>query len=325
MLVSFPKIENIDTISFLNRAAKGSIRVAISSAKLPADSPQWHEVTQQELTPDVTQAKVGPAEAKYVRLTFDISERGQIAAFGIYSTPALSAFTMPRTRNVSADDKSEAFGLISYNLTDLHARSRAIYVSSGDDVTQANNMIDGQPASSYRFSSEDGTPATVIDLGKATTLRRICALYAPRHVAVDFYVLQSLPAAQGPNLRLNDARLAKLTPVRSVLDEGTGRAAVDFPEMTGRYILVKWAPVGQQDAPFSVAEISAFGTTRNLTFAAIGSRINSDGKSVDAKDYGLGKEAKEIPAEAPPAEGPPVGLPQPPPFVFVPLVQPTSE
>jgi hypothetical protein len=324
LLVSFPKIENVDTISFLNHAATGNVKIAVSSAKLPADSPQWREVTQQELPSEVVKAKVGPVEAKYVRLTFDISGQGRIAALGIYSTPALSAFTMPRPRNVGAEEKSETFGLISCNLTDVHARSRALYVSSGDDVTQANNMIDGQAASSYTFGASDATPATVIDLGKSATLRRISALYAPQHVAVDFYVLQSLPGGQTPqNLRLNDSTLAKLTPVGSVLDEGVGRAAVDFPEMSGRYILVKWSPVGQQHAPLSVAEISAFGTTTNLTFAAIGSRINSDGKSVDPKDYGLGKEAKEIPAEAP-AEGPPVGLPQPPPFIFVPLVQPTS-
>jgi hypothetical protein len=326
LLVSFSKIENVDSISFLNLAAKGSVKIAISSAKLPADSPQWRQVTQQELSSDVIKAKVGPTEAKYIRLTFDVSEQGRIAALGIYSTPSLSAFTMPRARNLSAEEKSQTFSLISCNLADVHARSRVLYVTSGDDIIKASNMIDGQPGSTYTFGAADGTPATVIDLGKPTTLRRIVALYAARHAAVDFYVLQSLPGAQSAQgLQLNDATLAKLTPVGSVLDEGAGRAAVDFPEMTGRYILVKWAPVGQQDAPFSVAEISAFGTTTNLTFAAIGSRINSDGKSVDPKDYGLGKEAKEIPAEAPPAEGPPVGLPQPPPFVFVPLVQPTSE
>jgi hypothetical protein len=330
LLVSFPNIENIDTISFLNHGAKGSVRVAISSAKLPADSPQWHEVTHEELTAEAIKSKIGPAEAKYVRLTFDISEPGRIAGLGIYSTPALSAFTMPRARDLSAGGKSETFGLISYNLTDVHARSRALYVSSGQDVAQANNMIDGQAASSYTYRADDATPAAVIDLGRPTTLRRISALYAPRHVAVDFYVLESLPGApnaQAPQtLRLNEGTFAKLTPVGSVLDEGAGRAAVDFPEMSGRYILVKWAPVGQQDAAFSVAEISAFSSNAKasltLASAAVGTR--GDGKSIDPKDYGLGKEAKEIPAEAPPAEGPPVGLPQPPPFVFVPLVQPTS-
>ena len=42
-----------------------------------------------------------------------------------------------------------------------------------------------------------------------------------------------------------------------------------------------------------------------------------DGK--DAKDFGGGKEAKEV-AEAPPEEGPPPSLPDPPAFVFVPIL-----
>jgi hypothetical protein len=332
LLVSFPKIENIDTISFLNHGARGNVKIAISSAKLPADSPQWREVSKQALSSDLVKTKIGPAEAKYVRLTFDVAEPGRIAGLGIYSTPALSAFTMPHARKLSAEEQSETFGLISYNLTDVHAKSRALYVSSGDDLVEANNMIDGQPASSYSFRAGDAMPATVIDLGKVTTVRRISAIYAPRRVGIDFYVLQSLPGGALKTLRLDDNMLGKLTPVASVLDEGDGRAAVDFPEMSGRYILVKWTPVTHQDAGFSVAEISAFGKNKSSSLIAANTAganragIVSDGKTIaDGKDFGLGKDAKEIPAEAPPEEGPPVGLPQPPPFVFVPLVQPTSE
>ena len=342
LLVSFPRIENIDTISFLNHGAKGDVKIAVSSAKLPADSPQWREVSHQALASNVVKSKIGPAEAKYVRLTFDLAEPGRIAGLGVYSTPALSALTMPRAHKLNGEEKSESFGLISYNLTDVHAKSRALYVTSGDDLIQANNMIDGQPASSYSFEPSDAMPAAIIDLGKVTTLRRISAIYAPSHVGVDFYVLQSLPGSgtgsvakarevgAPKTLRLDDTTFARLTPVGSVLDEGTGRAAVDFPEMSGRYILVKWTPTAQQDTAFSVAEISAFGKSKSGSLIAAntaGSRggIVSDGKTgEDAKDFGLGKDAKEIPAEAPPAEGPPVGLPQPPPFVFVPLVIPTS-
>src|SRR5207247_9626840 len=54
-------------------------------------------------------------------------------------------------RSLNGEEKSESFGLISYNLTDFHAKSRALYVSSGNDLIQANNMIDGQPTSAYTF------------------------------------------------------------------------------------------------------------------------------------------------------------------------------
>lgn len=227
---------------------------------------------------------------------------------------------------------SEDIGLISYNVSTLHTKARALYVSSGKDLAQANSMIDSQPGSVYSFAVNDETPAVIVDLGKVATLRRISAMYSQRHVGVDFFVLQSLPvSADGKGsvpqtLHLDDAALAKLTPVGAVLDEGKGRATVEFPEMTGRYVMIRWTPT-HQDRSFDVAEISIIGQVKDtgLTVAQVSAAARGDGKTVvDAKDMGSGKDAKEIPSEGPPEEGPPVGLPQQPPFVFTPLVQETS-
>jgi len=233
LLVSFAKIETIDSICFLNRGAKGEVKIAISNAKLPADSPQWHEVAQQQLTSDAVKAKMGPSEAKYVRLTFDVTEPGRIAGFGIYCTATVSDFTMARPRRVSVQEKPDNLALISYSLTDLHARSRALYVSSGEDFKQANNMIDDQPATSFTFAATDPAPVAIIDLGKVTRLRRISALYSPRSGNMDFFVLQSLPGAAAENptqtLRFDDSAVADLKLVGSVVDDGRGRAAIDFP------------------------------------------------------------------------------------------------
>lgn len=335
VLITLSKIENIDTISFLNHGVKGSVSIATSNSKLPANSAQWHVVSEQDLTGDAVRAKVGPSEAKYVRLAFNVSEPGRIAALGVYSTPNVAAFTMPRARTLSLEH-SDSFALISYNLTDVHAKARALYVSSGNEIREANNMIDDQSATTYKFASSDAEPTAIIDLGKVTTLRRITALYTPRPGNVDFYVLESLPGHQAnapKNLKLDSAALANLKAVGSVSD-GSGRAAIDFPETTGRYILVKWAGAADPDAPFSVAEIAAFGGNRpgNLiaanTSASTENRIESDGKSVaDGKDLGSGKDfSKDMPEEGPqsPAEGPPPALPPPPPFTFVPELLPTS-
>jgi hypothetical protein len=64
-----------------------------------------------------------------------------------------------------------------------------------------------------------------------------------------------------------------------------------------------------------IAELAVYSTTK-LTLA---NTDLVDGK--DAKDFGGGKEAKEV-AEGPPEEGPPPNLPDPPSFVFVPIVSP---
>lgn len=350
LIISLSKIENIDSVSLLNRGTKGSMTVAVSNAKLPVESSQWREVSRQELAPDAVKAKIGPSEAKYVKLTFKVSDPGRISALGIYSAPTMAAFTMPRAKKSHAKDHSESFALISYNLTDVHAKARALYVSSGDDLRQANNMIDDQPATTYSFASGDATPTAVIDLGKVTTLRRISAIYSPRAGNIDFFVLKSLPgiqsatarnSARGTNgkalatesapktLHLDAATLATMEQVGTVSD-GSGRAAVDFPETSGRYIVLRCTPAAQQNTPFSVAEVAAFGGNNDgrlvaaNTASAASEQVESDGKTVqEGKDLGGGKD---IPAEGAdvPAEGPPPGLPDPPPFTFVPLLVPTS-
>jgi hypothetical protein len=75
-----------------------------------------------------------------------------------------------------------------------------------------------------------------------------------------------------------------------------------------------------------IAELAVYSTAK-LTIAntalAGGGQAAVDGK--DAKDFGGGKEAKEV-AEGPPEEGPPPNLPDPPPFVFTPIrLQQVSE
>lgn len=343
LLISLPKIENVGRISFLNKGTKAEVTVATANGKLPGDSPQWHTVLQQELSGDSLQASVGPTEAKYVRLTFSTSEPGRIAGFGVYSTPRVSDFTAPRTRKLPVQDKSDSFALISYNLTDIHAKARALYVSSGGDLRQANSMIDDQTGTAYSFGSDDASPTAVIDLGKASTLRRLSAVYSPRAGKMDFYVLKTLPAAaqsDGSNssaMRVDEATLANLKAVGSVTDDGgQGRASVDFPATAGRYVMVRWTGAGQQDASFALAEVAAFGAAgQGQTLLAANTETSSGGdietERYDGKTLMDGKtmiDTKDMPAEGPiaepPAEGPPPSLPQPPPFTFVPVLAPIS-
>jgi hypothetical protein len=257
----------------------------------------------------------------------------------------VSDFTAPRTRKLPTLDKSDSFALISYNLTDIHAKARALYVSSGSDVRQANNMIDDQTGTAYDFASEDKTPTAVIDLGKDSTLRRVSALYAPRAGKMDFYVLKSLPgvaqsSASAPStVRLEDSAFTNMKAVGSVTDNGSGgRASVDFPATAGRYVMVRWTPAQQQDASFALAEVAAFGAGRGNQLLAANTETaggavateSSDGKTMmDGKTM---IDTKDTPREGPvqeeapqsPAEGPPPNLPQPPPFTFVPVLVPSS-
>ncbi len=353
LLVALAKIENVGIVSFANQGVEGTVNISTSSAKLAADSSQWHPVADEKISATGIQAKVVPGEAKYVRLTFNLTQPGKISGFGVYADPLVSDFTSPRTKNKATDDGS-SFGLVSYNYTDMHAKARALYVSSGSDLRQANNMIDTQTATSYNFAANDSAPATLIDLGKPVALRRLSAVYSPRASKVDFYVLDSLPlngvAAVAndqagrpiptlqdapPTFTVTEAALAKMKAVGSAKDDGNlGSVAVEFPEVTGRYVLVRWSPAVQQDSSFAVAEIAALGGPRGTLVAA----NTSAGGAEETDDYGNagdgktmidGKttvDSKDMPGEGPPppGEAPPPTLPQPPPFTFVPVLVPNS-
>jgi hypothetical protein len=335
LLISFSKIENVDSVSFLNRNAKGNVTIASSSAKLPADSPQWHEVAQREIDGEVLNARVGPGEAKYIRLTFDLKEPGRISALEVLSTPGTSDLSGARPQSVTF--QSENAVLIGHNLANLGGRARVLYVTSGDDLAQANKMIDNHPGTQFSFATNDGSPAVIVDLGKIASIRRISTLYAHSHGRMEFYVLPSLPGTEArQGLLLDGSALARLIPVASVESDDSGRAAADFSVTGGRYVMVKWTPTAQENPAFSIAEIAVFGGIQGSSLIAANvtttrpSELSSDEKDgkddYDSKDFSDDKDfkdAKEVPAEAP-AEGPPLPLPPPPQFQFVPVVGPVS-
>src|SRR5438552_6140312 len=168
LLISLAKIENIDSVAFLNSEAKGTVAIALASAKLSPESPQWHDARQEELSSGLISARIGPAEAKYVRLTFNVSSPGRLGNLGIYSAAPVSDFTMPRARKIAAN--KGAGNMASYNLADLNAKARTNFVSSGDDLKLAYNMIDGQPGTTYVFAANDAAPAALIDLGRSVSV-----------------------------------------------------------------------------------------------------------------------------------------------------------
>jgi hypothetical protein len=334
LLISLAKIENIDGVAFLNSEAKGTITIATSSAKLSPDSPQWHDAKQEELSSGLISARIGPTEAKYVRLTFNVHTPGRIGNLGVYSAAAVSDFTMPRVRKIAAN--KAAGDIVNYNLADLHAKARTIFVSSGDDLKLAHNMIDGQPGTAYPFAANDAAPAAIIDLGRAMPVNRISIFSTPNSAVVTFYVLDALPASNTENtasvLRIDPPTLASFKTVGAGSDDGSGRVAVNFEETTGRYVMLVWAP-STGTSNFSVTEVAVFGPASNAGLLA----ANTDGKNVadtskdktvrdfkDTKDF-----SKDIPGEGPaeeqaPGEGPAPELPRPPPFVFIPRVVFTS-
>lgn len=283
-------------------------------------------------------------------LTFSLGKvSGPACCFLLWTAPAVLASDIvlqkvaPTTAQAAANPAQSrlgpqaTFALINYNLRDARTKARSLYVSSGDDLKLASSMVDDQVATSFGFSAEDKSPTAVIDLGKVCTVRRLAAIYSARPGSIDFYVMQSLPGTDGNNaastVKFDSDALASLKRVGSVIDDGTqGRASIDFPETSGRYVMLRWVPAAHAETSFTVAEIVAFGpgggsllaSNRNFSTDQTTSErtIAADSKDVgDSKDIA---DTKDIPEEGP-SEGPPPRLPEPPPFTFIPQLVPVSE
>jgi hypothetical protein len=337
LLIALPRIENIDRVVFSDAGINGSVAIATASAKLPASSPHWHKSQADEISDGLVTSRIGPIEAKYIRLMFDVRTPGKVGNLGIYSATPVSDFTVPRPR--AAADKTVG-GAAKINFADLHGQARVIFVSSGQDLRLANNMIDGQAGTAHTFVANDTTPAAIIDLGRAVPIDRISTLSTSAPAVATFYLSDTLPGDNAGNrpqsLRVNPQVLAGFRNVGVGADDGTGRVSVDFQETRGRYVMITWAP-SAPTSNFSVAEVAVLERVTDSALLAantVSAHGRFDGKNVrdskDAKDFKEVKDfSKEIPGEGPaeeqpPAEGPPPPLPHPPPFVFIPKVAPTS-
>jgi hypothetical protein len=263
---------------------------------------------------------------------------GVLASDLVLQKVPLSTAPAPANATQSSLGPQATFALINYNTRNAHVKAHALYVSSGNDLTLANSMIDDQVATSFGFSVEDKSPTAVIDLGKVCTVRRLSAVYSARPGSIDFYVMQSLPGTDRDNstntMKLDGNALAGLKRVGSVIDDGTrGTASIDFPATSGRYVMLRWIPAAHEDNSFTVAEVSAFGAGGGSLLASNGNfssnqttsehKVAADSKDIaDSKDV---SDSKDIPEEGPPSEGPPPRLPDPPPFTFIPQLVPASE
>src|SRR4029077_10258136 len=162
------------------------------------------------------------------------------------SAAPVSDFTMPRAQKIAAASSADARAQANYNFADLHAKARTIFVSSGDDLKLAYNMIDGQSGTAYGFAADDAAPAAIIDLGHSVSVNRISTFSTPSSAAVTFYLLGALPGnntgKRQSSFGIEPQTLAAFRTVGTGNDDGSGRVAVDFEETTGRYVMLVWTP-----------------------------------------------------------------------------------
>jgi hypothetical protein len=172
-----------------------------------------------------------------------------------------------------------------------------------DDKIAEAALISGQPSVGYALT--DGRTDLVLSLSKIENIDVVSFLNNSASGTVTIATSNSKLAAG--SVQWHEIAKQDLTATLTKIKLGPTEA---------KYVKFTF----NVTKPGRIADLGVY-ATRSLTVAnsalAGGSQGGVDPK--DAKDFGGGKEAKEV-AEAPPEEGPPPTLPDPPPFVFVPQI-----
>ena len=143
---------------------------------------------------------------------------------------------------------------VDFDLAKWQAQARIVSVSSGA-LAFSVRLIDNDPQTSFRFSSDDLHPTVVVELSGQEPIHRVSAIFqADENATLDVYLLSQLPKNLG---RLDGAPIAC-----SVNPNHPNESAADFAATNARYVVFRWTRKKPTHTPFSVAEVNAFSSVR---------------------------------------------------------------
>jgi len=235
-----------DITSFLNDGAEGSVTVSSS-----ADQRAWAVLAKSVFTSADTSVlmKYAGAQAKYLRLEFNLSKGGSIKQLAVYGSDGDQDF---KVKEAAPGEPS-----VSLNVAGGLGGSRVIYVhpspARGDEV-----------ATSYgRFEfpeSEEKYRTVVYDLGQARTLTEVGSVHSPRPVRFQAYAFEKdLPEKEDWRGRrsFDLSIFDSVKPIATVEDaQGLGYIKAKLAKsVRARYVALRWEPDFNPPA-FGVSSVS---------------------------------------------------------------------
>lgn len=242
-ILTLSRTSTLDRFTFVNEnaAAVGEMTVAVSNYRLPAQSRKWNEVNGG--TPftgkRLFDLSLLGTEARYVKLSFHVSEAGSIAALGLYGEQSLQKFAarqrgVIRVTNSAATRRLE--DMLNFNFANLYAHARIVFISSGMEE-YARRMIDDNVVTAFEFAPADPHPTVIVELADHERLHRVSAVYKMEKGRMDVFLLHDLGT--------NPGDLSGATPIATTTDtDGDGKSAVDFDPHGARYVALRWTPAG---------------------------------------------------------------------------------
>lgn len=239
-----------DITTFLNEGAEGSVTVSSS-----ADQRAWAVLAKSVFTSADTSVlmKYAGAQAKYLRLEFNLSKGGSIKQLAVYGSDSDQDF---KVKEAAPGEPS-----VSLNVAGGLGGSRVIYIhpspARGDEV--ATNF------GRFEFPESDEKYRTVVyDLGQPRTLTEVGSVHSPRPVRFQAYAFEKdLPEKEDWRGRrsFDLSVFDSVKPIATVEDgQGLGYIKAKLAKsVRARYIALRWEP-DFNPPPFGVSSVNITAT-----------------------------------------------------------------
>ncbi len=260
----------INRFFLMSYSALGNVDISVADTSLPLDSQRWTKVGENiSIAPKQRTNYTFPIIlAQFVQLRFEIEKSGEIASLGLFGEPNISQTKFQR-REAAMDtqdsvDEAEAEIIattetVSYDYASLYSGTEIAYLNSGS-LNDANLMIDDDSLTYYEFSPQDEQSILVLDLKQNATVNKLSLLYESGPGTLQFYFLanlddvldsgpepeesQNAPAGNLNIVRLPERFFQNHEPVAvQEVEPGEERVRMNFNNLAGRYLLIRWLPV----------------------------------------------------------------------------------
>lgn len=233
LVISFPEQHMIDAASFLNDRGVGKMVIAASS-----DSKEWISLAQVvfEESDRYVPVKFAGAQAKYVRLTFEVSKASDVRSLHIGGNETLKdykAFEIPEGTKKAVEVDAAA----------LARSSKPIYVfptpvNAGDSDGSREKFRFPRTAERYR--------TIVYDLGAVRTIKKFSAAYSRIPTRVEVFTFEQLPEKQDwrGKMTLDPSIFDTTKPAATGEDargDGNIRVAPEQP-VSAQYVALRFEP-----------------------------------------------------------------------------------
>lgn len=256
----------LERFVFVNEggAAEGTCDVSVASTALAVNDAGWNTIRRDENFSGKRVVEIAPlgAEAKFVRLNFNVRKSGRIGSVSLYGERTLRSFAARHLPQTDGNTNAGNAEMLKFNFANEYAGTRVRYVSSGD-LAEAGRAIDDDVATAFQFDSNDANPAIVLEFAKTSDLRRVSSRLGGDEADMDVYLLNELGS--------DPANVGDAKPVAHRGANPLGeKVALDFSPQAGRFLVLRWHRK-HSGTTFEVAEVGAF-AAHNVVVLELGSQ-----------------------------------------------------